>query len=76
MGREAKETIGRRLVDDLRNDKDWKVRLQAIEDFQNKFDTNKEAFDIEALTKTYLPILVKLLGDANFKVALISLKII
>lgn len=33
-------------------------------------------FDIESLTKVYIPTLVKLLGDGNFKVALISLKII
>ena len=31
---------------------------------------------MESLTKTYVPILVKLLGDSNFKVALISLKIL
>lgn len=33
-------------------------------------------FDIDSLTKVYIPTLVKLLGDGNFKVALISLKII
>jgi hypothetical protein len=33
-------------------------------------------FDMESLTKIYIPTLVKLLGDGNFKVALISLKII
>jgi hypothetical protein len=33
-------------------------------------------FDLDSVTKIYIPTLVKLLGDGNFKVALISLKII
>jgi hypothetical protein len=33
-------------------------------------------FDMDSLVKVYIPTLVKLLGDGNFKVALISLKII
>ena len=33
-------------------------------------------FDMDSLIKVYIPTLVKLLGDGNFKVALISLKII
>jgi hypothetical protein len=31
---------------------------------------------METLMKTYVPILIKLLADVNFKVALISLKIL
>jgi hypothetical protein len=32
--------------------------------------------DIEVVMKNLLPILIKLLGDANFKVALIALKVL
>lgn len=69
-------TLGRKLIDDLKNEKDWKIRLEAIEELQNKFLTNKDSGEAENLAKTFLPILIKLLADPNFKVALISLKII
>lgn len=68
--------MGRKLIDDLRNEKDWKVRLEAIEELQTKFVSNKDTSEQEALSKTFLPTLIKLLADSNFKVALISLKII
>ena len=36
-------TLGRKLIDDLKNEKDWKIRLEAIEELQNKFLTNKDS---------------------------------
>ena len=33
--------IGKKLIDDLKNEKDWKIRLEAIEELQNKFSMNK-----------------------------------
>lgn len=68
--------IGRKLIDDLRNEKDWKVRLEAIEELQTKFYSSKGTPEIESMAKNFLPVLIKLLGDPNFKVALIALKII
>ena len=68
--------LGRKLIDDLKNEKDWKIRLDAIEELQNKFLTNKDRSETENLVKNFLPILIKMLADPNFKVALISLKII
>lgn len=38
--------LGRKLIDDLRNEKDWKVRLEAIEELQNKFNTNKDQAEL------------------------------
>ena len=64
------------MIDDLKNEKDWKIRLEAIEELQNKFIMSKESNESEGLAKTFLPILIKLLADSNFKIALISLKII
>jgi hypothetical protein len=68
--------LGKKILDDLKNDKDWKVRLDAVEELQTKFQIYKQTLEIDQLTKNFLPILVKLLADANFKVALIALKII
>ena len=36
----------------------------------------KESFGVESLMKIFVPILIKLLADPNFKIAFISLKII
>lgn len=33
--------MGKKIFEDLRNDKDWKVRLEAIEELQTKFQINK-----------------------------------
>lgn len=52
------------------------MRLEAIEEMQSKFQLNKDDFDHEVLMKTFLPLLIKLLGDMNFKVAMTSLKLI
>ena len=52
------------------------MRLEAIEELQNKFISNKDSAELENLAKTFLHILIKLLADPNFKVALIALKII
>lgn len=68
--------MGKKILEDLRNDKDWKVRLEAIEELQTKFQINKSEFELEVVMKNLLPILIKLLGDANFKVALIALKVL
>jgi hypothetical protein len=60
----------------LKNEKDWKVRLEAIEELQTKFNSSKGTPEVEVMAKNFLPVLIKLLGDPNFKVALIALKII
>ena len=36
----------------------------------------KESFELESLMKIFVPILIKLLADPNFKIAFISLKIV
>lgn len=43
---------------------------------QSKFENNKDHSEKESLAKTFLPTLIRLLADSNFKVALIALKII
>ena len=63
-------------MEDLRNEKDWKVRLEAIEELQTMFQVNRQEFELDFLMKNLVPLLIKLLGDGNFKVALVSLKII
>lgn len=37
---------------------------------------HKDSLELDSMSKTFMPVLVKLLTDSNFKVALISLKII
>lgn len=70
------QMMGKKVLEDLRNDKDWKIRLEAIEELQTKFQISRQEMDIEMVTKCLLPMLIKLLGDANFKVALIALKVL
>jgi hypothetical protein len=33
--------MGKKILDDLKNDKDWKVRSDAIEELQKKFEDCK-----------------------------------
>lgn len=60
----------------MKNDKDWKVRSDAIEELQKKFDECKDRPEAEGVLKSLLPILLKMLGDSNFKISLASMKMI
>jgi hypothetical protein len=72
----VEQIMGKKVLEDLRNDKDWRVRLEAVEELQTKFQISKEEFDLEMLTKYFVPVLIRLLGDSNFKVALVALKML
>lgn len=68
--------VGRKVLEDLKNDKDWKVRSEAIEELQKKFEDYKDKPEAENLLKNLLPILMRMLGDPNFKISLASMKMV
>lgn len=68
--------VGRKVLEDLKNDKDWKVRSEAIEELQKRFEDYKDKPEAENLLKNLLPILMRMLGDPNFKISLASMKMV
>jgi len=68
--------MGRKILDDLKNDKDWKVRSDAIEELQKKFEDCKDKPEAENVLKSLLPILMRMLSDPNFKISLASMKMV
>lgn len=68
--------MGKKILEDLKNDKDWKIRSDAIEELQKRFEDCKDKPEAENVLKSLLPILMRMLGDPNFKISLASMKMV
>lgn len=68
--------FGKKLLDSLRNESNWKDRIEAAEEILVKIEINKHKPEIEGVIRSILPTIIRMLNDQNFKLVLIALKIL
>jgi len=59
--------FNKKLIDNLRNENNWKDRIEAAEEILSKMEINKHKPELQGVIRTMLPIIIKLLSDQNFK---------